>query len=426
MKVPKNHIAFLFSLFGMNYAKWCAPDILHMFLVGIFKHMQISFVDSLSTAQKAALDTNIRVVSVSYTDGVSTYDSFSSLLEKINMLTGRGRESLMRMMVVCIKKNVIDDDMHRSSVIECFESMARIFTTVRGHPDAADMAWLKVKLPYVMNLVKITFTKQKRAWGFPKFHAMLHLPEHLFFWGSLSNVSMSPYESFHKDGKVDSVHSNESATVPLTVALCRASTRRELLASLPQLCHSVPLFPSLVQRKELDQRPLNPLHPLSLTRINVLKSAWSSSTSLPPLHVDAVFTPYEKIMSARTVNGGRVVVMDASIKVGEATRLTAECSKSTPLFYVDQVFTVDKLEGTFFLTRQLAASIPPLQELLAEAYHESFDTHVRYVQPDSYSIINANSVWAKVFTPIALSSNGYIVREAFAFTASLERAGTRF
>ena len=422
LRVPKDHPAFLFATSEyMDYAQWCAPDILHMFLVGIFKHMQVTLVDSLSAAKKAALDTNVRAVSEYYNDGVSTFDSFSSLLAKINMLTGRGRESLMRLMIVCIKKNVIDDDLHRMRTVECFESMARIFTTVRGHPDVADRAWLKERLLYVMNLIKVTFTTQKRNWGFPKFHALHHLIEFLLFWGSLSNVSMSINEAYHKFAKLDVLHSNNSATVPLTVALCRASARRILLARIFQLCHTVPVFQYLLPRENLVQRPLEHKYSTQLQNQTV-KQAWAQSTA-PLLPSDPQFTYFEKFMHARAIDG--VAVMDASVSVGEAVRLTEDCKSSTPLFLIDEVFTVKNLEGIFLLTRQLTASVP-IASLVAEAYNEALDTHVRYVQPGTYAIMKATDVWAKVYTPIALTSEGTIVRGAYAFTASLERAGSRF
>jgi len=393
-----------------------------MFLVGIFKHMQETLLASLSTASAEALDKNVRKISLFYTDGKSTFDSFFSLLAKINILTGRGRESLMRMLLVCIKKNVIADDLQRLRTVECFEGIMRIFTTVRGHPSSAEIAWLKVKLPYVMNLIKITLPNQKRSWCFPKFHAMLHLVENLYFWGSLSNVSMNINETYHKHGKTDALHSNNSSTVPLTVALCRASARRLLLARVFQLCHKVPVFKQLLPREDLVQKPLLPLRPLLQKQIQVIKAAWALS-SLSALSSISVFDPFEKIMHARAVKG--FSVMDGSINAGEAVRLFEECIQSTPLFLVEEIFSVNGMQGVYLLVRELTSSRPPSSEE-AEAYAEELDTHVRYIQPFSYTIINAKDVWAKVFTPGALSATGVPVRGAYAFTASLERSGSRF
>lgn len=208
--------------------------------------------------------------------------------------------------------------------------------------------------------------------------------------------------------------------MPLTVALCRASSLREFFACLPQLRgHPVDVFPSLVPpRESLVQSAMTALGPASAVQTPAFSRALSRSQGVPnPL---GVFTCFEKLMHARSVDGA--VVMKGSISVGEAVLLNQDCRKDSPLFVVDQVFTVAGSAAVYVVISELAAKVPA-GATVAEPYAANLNTHVRYVQPDTAVVVPAARVWTKVFAPSALTAAGDKVRGAVAFTAALERAG---
>lgn len=191
LRVPTGHPAFCFSDAG-DFAAWCAPDILHGLPLGIFKHIQVTFYESLPLARKVLFDANVRAVSRVYRDGVVRFDSFYSVIAKLKVVSGRGRESLMRMLLVCIKENVVPDALERAQIIESCERWLKIYAIVRGRPTAADIVILEKMLLRSMDLLKVAFPTQKSGWSMPKFHNAIHFVAYLRFWGETQHGAVSP------------------------------------------------------------------------------------------------------------------------------------------------------------------------------------------------------------------------------------------
>ena len=243
---------------------------------------------------------------------------------------------------------------------------------------------------------------------------------------------MNIFEWYHRHAKVDALHTNNSSTVPLEVALCLASTRRQCIARIPSLARwpAVPeagIFAVPSTHVDLVQRLPDRGSALSPALCVRVARAWaaphSAAAALPVLDADAVVS-HAKLMHERAVDGA--LLMDGAISVGEAVLLSRECKKASRLFLVDGVLSVPGAAPgvVFLLVRELTAVLPADGALLAEAYPASLDTHVRYAQAGTDAIIRASSVWAKVFTPRALSETGLLIDDAVVFSALLERGGS--
>jgi hypothetical protein len=191
----------------MDYGKYSPSDILHGFPLGIFKHLQNTLFDFLSSAANRALEYNVNLLGAYFTDGVEVMDSFAAVndFKTLSQIGGSGRESLMRLLLAALYPNVVSDPIIRGDIQWLFESALYIFSLIRGRPYKEDIDLLKVIIPQFMDTAKRVFPDHKSHWAFPKFHALLHLAELIIEWGSMSIFSMSFFGKFiRKRGERDS------------------------------------------------------------------------------------------------------------------------------------------------------------------------------------------------------------------------------
>ncbi|KIJ46219.1 hypothetical protein M422DRAFT_250259 [Sphaerobolus stellatus SS14] len=201
--LPHNIFSPVWRMKGLDPNSDTPVEILHVILLGFVKYLWRDAIKRLSKDQKPILMARLSSVSV---DGLGIPPlAGKTLVTYAGSLTGRDFRAIVQVAPFCLYGLIPEE------CLQTWIALSRLVPLV-WQPEIEDVdEHLKKLQDAIDHFLNCTVNWTPRWFNKPKFHILLHLPDHIKRFGPASLFATEGFESFNAVIRSFSIHSNRQA-----------------------------------------------------------------------------------------------------------------------------------------------------------------------------------------------------------------------